>query len=165
MKIINLIFVGLLLTACAATSYQQRGVGEFGYEDIQLDNNVWEITFKGNEKTDVKRAEEIAMLRAANLSNDAGFEYFMVLKKEVSVKKESHYNKPVIHTDFQRPIFYAGTQPAPVTSASTYVTGGDYTVLKKPTVLLTIRGLNKKPEKSMAYNSEKVINSLSSKYP
>jgi hypothetical protein len=66
----------LLLAACA-TPYQPDGYTG-GYSDTQLSDNVFSVTFNGNGYTDPHKATDFRMLRAAELTLQHGFKYFVV---------------------------------------------------------------------------------------
>ena len=78
MRIIAILFV-LLLSGCA-TGYQPKdpNLPTGGYSDIQLDTNVFKITFQVNEFTSIDRATDFTLLRSAELALEHGFNYFVV---------------------------------------------------------------------------------------
>ena len=69
--------LALFLTGCAS-SYQPEGLSG-GFSDIQLDKNVFQVSYQGNAYTRTPRLEEMALLRAADLTVSHGFRYFIVL--------------------------------------------------------------------------------------
>ncbi len=70
-------FVILVMAGCAST-YQPEGLSG-GFSEIQLDKNVFQVSFQGNAYTATQRVEEMALLRAADLTRRNGFRYFIVL--------------------------------------------------------------------------------------
>jgi hypothetical protein len=66
-----------LLFGCA-TQYNSTGFSG-GYSDTQLAPDVFRITFSGNGFTSSDRAQDFALLRAADLSLTHGFRYFAIV--------------------------------------------------------------------------------------
>jgi hypothetical protein len=71
------ITLAALLSACA-TPYQPQGFAG-GYTETQLDRNVFRVTFKGNGYTSRERADEMALLRSAQLALLHGFTHFVIV--------------------------------------------------------------------------------------
>ena len=67
----------LFLVACA-TPYQHLGLGG-GFTDKQIAPDTFKIHFRGNGYTPDKRAQDLAVLRAAELTLEHGYQYFTVL--------------------------------------------------------------------------------------
>ncbi|WP_020614760.1 CC0125/CC1285 family lipoprotein [Sediminispirochaeta bajacaliforniensis] len=66
-----------LLLGCV-TIYKSEGFGG-GYTDLPLGQNRYRIEVRGNGFTSKQRVQDIAMVRAADLSLQNDFEYFYVL--------------------------------------------------------------------------------------
>jgi hypothetical protein len=60
------------------TTYKSEGFGG-GYTDLPLGQNRYRIEVRGNGFTSKRRVQNIAMVRAADLSLQNNFEYFYVL--------------------------------------------------------------------------------------
>jgi hypothetical protein len=82
MKRVLLIGVALVLAGCA-TGYQTMGFTG-GFEEIKLSQDTYRISVSGNGFTSRSRAENIALLRAAELTIQDGYERFAVLGGRVS---------------------------------------------------------------------------------
>ena len=68
MKNILLVLISFLIIGCmTSTPYQPMGF-KGGYENTQLDKNVFEVTFSGNGLTSSQRVRDFAMLRSAELT-------------------------------------------------------------------------------------------------
>ena len=76
--------VTLLLLAGCATPYQSGGF-RGGYKEIQLDENVFQISFKGNAFVSAGRVENYALLRSAEVALENGYEYFVIVDQDVYV--------------------------------------------------------------------------------
>ena len=66
MRTIAAASASLVLVACA-TAYQPQSFSG-GFSETQLDKNVFRVSFKGNGYTNAERAEEMALLRSAELA-------------------------------------------------------------------------------------------------
>ena len=56
-----------------------------GYEDEQLDENVFRVAFFGNGPTSMQRAADLALLRAAELTLEHGYAYLVIQDSEMRV--------------------------------------------------------------------------------
>lgn len=92
MKNIVLLSFIVFLTGCAST-YKPNGSfgGNGGFEDVELAQNYFRITFKGNAQTSGERAHDFALLRAAELMESRGCESFEVVKSNSEVREMSFY--------------------------------------------------------------------------
>ena len=55
-----------------------------GLTEVQLDKNLWRVTFRGNGFTSKQKAEDLAMLRSAELTLQSGFRYFFFVSSKWS---------------------------------------------------------------------------------
>jgi hypothetical protein len=69
----------LVLAACAKPApYAPRGPGQqTGYTDRQLAPGRWRVTFTGNSVTPREQVEDDLLLRAAEVTQSAGYGHFM----------------------------------------------------------------------------------------
>ena len=65
MRLLSVLAIALVLSACA-TTYQSESFSG-GFSETQLDKNVFRVSFQGNGYTRAERAEEMALLRSAEL--------------------------------------------------------------------------------------------------
>ena len=89
---ISAIFAGLaalaVLGACAtATPYQQATESQRGYDQQQIEDNRWTVTFSGNSLTDRETVETYLLYRAAELTQQQGFDHFRVADTETDEKR------------------------------------------------------------------------------
>src|ERR1700746_1689308 len=69
-----------LMMASCATPYSSSGfLG--GYSDTALAPDVYRISFKGNGYTSKDRAQDFALLRAADLAQSHGYRYFGIINE------------------------------------------------------------------------------------
>jgi hypothetical protein len=68
----------LLALAGCATSYGPTGIGG-GFSETRRADDIYVIHFRGNGYTKPEQVEEMAFLRAAELTIEKGFRYFVIL--------------------------------------------------------------------------------------
>ena len=82
------------LAACARpTPYQPAENGD-GYAEQQLEDDRYRVTFAGNSATPRERVENGLLLRAAEITRDRGYDYFVVVNRDVerSVRYHTTYS-------------------------------------------------------------------------
>ena len=125
----------IILMGCA-TSYQKESYTG-GFSETQLGENVFQVSFSGNSYTSRKKASDFTLLRAAELSLENGFKYFIVVDSEK----------------------YTSTRTQTMSSS------GKTFVYSNPTSVLTITGFKEKPETSgLVYEADIVVKSINAKY-
>jgi len=65
-KLIAIVILAFILQGCA-TSYQKTSFTG-GYSETQLDENVFNVSFKGNGYTSRERVADFTLLRSAELT-------------------------------------------------------------------------------------------------
>ncbi|MCY1719578.1 hypothetical protein OU798_04455 [Prolixibacteraceae bacterium Z1-6] len=84
----------LLFTSCA-THYNSVGY-RGGYSEIRIDENTYEVTFKGNGYTCSETIKRYFLYHCAELTNEKGYSYFIILNKNIDSAKEiTGYNDNV----------------------------------------------------------------------
>lgn len=73
-----------ILSACATTAgsnlyYPATVSGSDGYSDIQLDKNIFRVSYHGADNLMADEAEELALLRSAELTMKNGFTHFAIV--------------------------------------------------------------------------------------
>ncbi|MGE0596846.1 MAG: hypothetical protein AB7P07_10790 [Hyphomonadaceae bacterium] len=85
MRALVIAAASLMLAACATqTPYQpaaQPGSG-YGFQEQRIENNRVRITFRGNTVTDRETVETYMLYRAAEVTREAGFDYFIVANRD-----------------------------------------------------------------------------------
>jgi hypothetical protein len=76
---------GTIHSIATGTAYQPYSVVTGGYSETLLAPDVARIVFRGNSSTSKERAQDLALLRAADLSRQAGFKYFTVLREQTDI--------------------------------------------------------------------------------
>ena len=120
MRMILLAILALNLNGCA-TSYHKAGFMGMGYQDTQLQEDEFQVSFGGNVKLSQAKAREYALRRAAELTTEHGFDYFVITN-------EGSFSKHVI-------------------SGSAYSGSGSVVGGSKPEAIVSIKcGKGTKPE-------------------
>jgi hypothetical protein len=81
--------VALVLTACAAEPpyYGPKPLeGTAGYTDLQLDRNRFRVTYSGNSATGRETVENFLLLRAAQVTLQAGYADFLFDTRDTKAK-------------------------------------------------------------------------------
>jgi len=83
MRMLALIASLGLLAACAtATPYQPAASDAYGFQEQRIENNRVRITFRGNTVTARDTVETYLLYRAAEVTLEAGFDYFVVVNRD-----------------------------------------------------------------------------------
>jgi hypothetical protein len=72
-----LVILTVSILGCA-TKYQPVGLTG-GYSNIQIDANTYRVSFRGNGMTSRERVETYMLYRCAELTAEAGYDYFMIV--------------------------------------------------------------------------------------
>src|SRR5689334_132254 len=77
-----------LATACSSVSstlYQPAGVADkYGYAEQQLEHNKMRVTFNGNDRTDVTTVKKYVLYRAAEVTLNRGYDFFILADRGVA---------------------------------------------------------------------------------
>lgn len=82
-QFILVLFIGFCV-GCA-TPYQPVGLLG-GFSDSQIQNDIFRVNFRGNGYTDLSTASDYALLRAAEIAIQNGFNYFIIIQDNSSIK-------------------------------------------------------------------------------
>ena len=128
----------LFLTSCA-TPYQESGLAG-GYDEVQLSENSYQISFRGNGYTSRQRAEDFALLRAAELTLENGFTHFMIINEASDTSTNLVFN------------------PGSLNVAPSYST------VTKPRANNTILMVNQVPDGQFGFDARITSRSMKQKY-
>ncbi|MFN0023130.1 MAG: CC0125/CC1285 family lipoprotein [Parvularculaceae bacterium] len=75
---------GLLLAACATSTPYGPATSKnpFGFSDQKIEDNRYRIVFRGNSSTEREAVETYLLYRAAELTLQNGFDYFVVTEQD-----------------------------------------------------------------------------------
>ena len=151
--------VAALLSACA-TPYQPTGVTG-GFEEMQIDANVWRISFRGNGYTREWKAEDYCLLRSAELTLANGYSHFAIADAKTSTSvsgistPSSSYTTGTVHVNGNNA----------VGSSTTTNVGGGTTFISRPRASNIVMMFKGKPNTDgIVYDAALVCSSLGQKY-
>lgn len=88
-RMIALGVAALLIAACGtATPYGPASkAGGYGFSDQRIEANRYRITFRGNSLTSRETVENALLYRAAELTVELGYDYFVTVENDTEAKK------------------------------------------------------------------------------
>ena len=95
MKKLALLVMATVLTACAtATPYQaaQNESARNGYSETQIENDRVRVSFDGNSLTKRETVETYLLYRAAELTKEKGYDYFILTDRSTDEKSRPRYS-------------------------------------------------------------------------
>jgi hypothetical protein len=99
---VTILLTTVMLCACASHSkspYKPATNAGFGYTETLLGENYYRVEFKISGST--KKAQDYALLRASELANTQGYDWFIVLKRDTRTDREK--TSPLQHVN-SRPV-------------------------------------------------------------
>ena len=74
-----------IVSGCAtSTPYQPALDGKWGFDQQQIEENRWTVSFAGNSLTDRQTVETYLLYRAAELTEQQGYDYFHVADSDTN---------------------------------------------------------------------------------
>jgi hypothetical protein len=153
----------VLITCSCTTGYHAGGPGK-GYSETKVSPNEFEVTFRGNAKTELERATDFVLLRSAQVTLQHGFSNFAVSDSvnQSSLRRytvsQQYYTPGPPETALPLPGHVGSSQPG-------------YTVRYKeqhiefqPGTTLKIKCYSSKPDKPFTYDAAELERSLKQKY-
>jgi len=89
MKKLAIAFIcALTLSACSTlpTYHPATKAGETGFSEQKIDGNHYRVSFQGDSSTPRYQVEDYLLLRAAEITAEKGFDYFIISEKETDSK-------------------------------------------------------------------------------
>jgi hypothetical protein len=148
-RVIALVGIGLLFLASCATKYAPVSnsfwTGHTGYSEIPLDNSTWQVTFCGNDQTTDDIVNRYALYRAAEITTQRGFDYFVVLdNNDVAALTSTVNHNNTKQTEIQHTVDPRTGKVIPVavtttSGSSTVTTTAAHTVTKTVRMFAGVR--------------------------
>jgi len=159
-KIISLIALILILSGCA-TGYKKQGLTG-GYTDMKLQDDIYKVGFKGNGYCGVERAENLALLRCAEVALNNGYKYFIILDEKSLIQTSSVTTPATANT--QGTVNSYGTQGS--YSGTTTYSGGQTYTYNKPSTSNTIKCFQDKPDNisTFVYDADQIRTNIKTQY-
>lgn len=162
MKVTNSIavLVAFSLLSCA-TKYQETARSG-GFSELQLNSNVFKITFSGNAYLSKSKVSDFALLRAAEVTLNNGFKYFIIQDSNNHTKDGSYTPPSSSNTTFSGNISGNTINGTAQTTSS----GGNTFNYSKSRSELTITCFSTEPEEATTpvIDASLVRSSLRDKY-
>lgn len=84
-----------LLAACAtATPYQPAVSDRYGFDEQRIETNRMRITFRGNTLTERETVETYLLYRAAEVTLQQGYDYFIVANRDTEERSQLRATGP-----------------------------------------------------------------------
>lgn len=144
LPILSLVCSATLLAGCA-TAYQTNGLTG-GFEEAQVNETSFRVSFRGNGFTTTNRAEELTLLRSAEICLERGYPGFVLLRERADIKNESIWFS---NTDLHR--------------RNIFSTGGVLT-FSKPSTSNLVSCISEKSPNVFSYDAVVLYDSLTRKY-
>lgn len=87
-RILALVAAAALAACATATPYQPARDGGYGYAESRIESNRYSISFNGNSLTEREAVETNLLFRAAELTVQDGYDYFVVVNRAVDPKRQ-----------------------------------------------------------------------------
>ena len=162
-----LIFICLLSSGCS-TPYQSNGLGG-GYSDTRIQDNVFQVSFRGNGYTGAEKVADLALLHAAEVTLQNGYKYFTILESN-QYSKNFSFTTPTTATTTGmlsgtgQSFGNMGMMNGMYTSQTNY-SGGLTRHFSKPKQVLTIACFVEKPQTgAFVYDAQQVLSNLGATY-
>jgi len=137
MKKLSVLAAVVVVAGCATTYQPYSYFGGGGYKDIQLSENSFKITVEANGYTTKSDATNLALLRAADLTLEKGFNHFVIVGS-ADESYGTNFTTPTTTT-----MNISGNRYGATGTAQTF--GGQTFNVVFPTPVLTILTFKEKP--------------------
>lgn len=159
MRTIALISILATLAGCA-TPYKPQGIAG-GFSETQLDTNVFTVSFRGNGYTHADRAEELALLRSAEVALKNGFTHFVIIDSKSREQLSTHTTPTQSYTTANATAY--GNSAYGRAQTTTY--GGQTFLISSPSTTNTIMCFKEKPAiQGLVYSAQFLCNSIGPKH-
>jgi hypothetical protein len=155
----TLLLASALFIGGCATAYQPNGYTG-GFSETKLAPDVVRVVFTGNGYTSKQRAQDLALLRAAELSLAAGSPYFAVLSESTDVRHNSVTTSGTSYTTGSA--YVVGNQA--YYSGQTIHSPGQTMNFYHPESGILIKFLKEKPTNALVFDATFLVGSLKEKY-
>lgn len=158
LKIVIITFAVLALAGCT-TPYQRTGF-KGGYSETRLQENAFNVSFRGNGYTRRERVNDFALLRCAEVTMENGFKYF-------AIADSSQDTKTMMYNTGGSSQTYGTVNRIGNSSYglfNTYNSGSTTILIHKPRSSYTIFCFQEKPEGAMTFDADFLANSIRIKY-
>ena len=153
-RIVACLLISFFLSACATTSYKKIDSWGYGYQETQLQPDVYRVDYEGSVDTDVPTVKDFALLRCAELTLQKGYKFFIILDAKSSTK----VSVVTVPSVYQKP-FDSYIQPSPYDMTTV-------DAFSEPSLSNTIQCFKEKPSNlnTLVYDAQKIQENIKSKH-
>ena len=151
-KLLASLTLVLLLWGCATPYGEYNYWTGGGFDEVQIDNNSWRVSFKGSDNDDKDRIANLCLLRCSEIALQNGFTYFAIVSQE-NTKETGAFTTPTVSTT---------NIIGNIAVTNTY--GGQTFFSSAPSSSNEIICFKEKPNDIHTYNAEFVVKSIKAKY-
>ena len=90
--LIGAMLTAVLLVGCGGPTLYKAADPDYGYKEQQLEQDRYRVTFSGNSLTDRETVENYLLYRAAELTLERDFDYFVVFDRDVEAETRYVYS-------------------------------------------------------------------------
>jgi len=96
--------LAVLAASCASqTPYAPADGGRLGYSEQRIEENRYTVSFSGNSLTERQTVETYLLFRAAELTVNSGYDYFIVVQQDT--EKSTSYRSTIYDYPYRHDFF------------------------------------------------------------
>ncbi len=99
--------VGALAACTTATPYGPAN-GGYGFSEQRVEDNRYRISFRGNSSTSRETVENFLLYRAAELTLEGGYDYFVMIESDTEAK--TSYSNTAYYPAFYGRYYYPSSR-------------------------------------------------------
>ena len=99
LSLASLAFAALLSACASSTAYGPAAETGYGFNETRIEQNRYQVSFSGNSLTDLQTVERYLLYRAAELTVQNDYDYFIMVNRQTD--EDSSYRS----TGFAQPNF------------------------------------------------------------
>lgn len=163
--LIILLSISTLIFGCATgPDYRPAKNGGQGYSEQKVTEDRYRIQYKSRQ-SDVAEVTNYALLRAAELTQSQGYDWFVITSRETFVESEKVNNGPTIGASHQREVvrdcglLTCQTHTRPTNQMSVGLNFGNDSKKQVQAILEIRMGKGTRPE-TESYNAQEVMQNI-----
>lgn len=160
------VLIAVALGGCASTSEYQRasGAGDYGYTDTKLEDDRYRIAYRLRGKN-IGKAQDYALLRAAELTMAAGRGWFRVVDRDSEVDEGDDRGLTGVRTE-RRVTRDCGLLGCRTTSSPSYGVESTVGRIDRDATVVVVEillGKGKKPSDAATYDAAQLAGNIRSR--
>lgn len=105
LQLIAITSLTVLIVGCSSTPMQPKSFAQLGqFQQIPLNANTYRVQFKADQNASYGHAEEIALVKSAQLTLQEGFDFFKVMDDPSNRMNQQGQRQAVVYPS--RPMFH-----------------------------------------------------------